>query len=377
MEDRIEKWRMILGEKSDPDQDVRLNKELQAMDRVLDALYDSERKKGLGKSSPNVNRWLGDIRRYFPTSMVQLMQKDALERLQLDQMLLEPELLESVEADVELVGTLLSLKNVVPEKTKETARMVVRKVVEALEKKLHHPMRQALHGSLNRSLHNRRPKFKDINWQRTIQLNLKHYQPSLKAIIPEQLRGYGRQSRQLNEVMLLVDQSGSMATSVVYAGILGCIMASLRSLKTRMIVFDTSVVDLTDHLSDPVDLLFATQLGGGTDINRALTYVTPFIGSPSDTILVLISDLFEGGNQREMIQRLASFRATGVQVISLLALNDQGAPNFDKSIAAQLAQLDIPTFACTPDLFPDLMASALKKEDLHQWMGRHGVVRKN
>ncbi len=175
----------------------------------------------------------------------------------------------------------------------------------------------------------------------------------------------------------MVDQSGSMATSVVYAGILGCIMASLRSLKTRMVVFDTSVVDLTDHLNDPVDLLFATQLGGGTDINRALTYVAPFITSPSDTILVLISDLFEGGNQREMIQRLASFRASGVQVISLLALNDQGAPNFDKAIAAQLAQLDIPTFACTPDLFPELMASALKKEDLHLWLGRHGVVRKN
>lgn len=377
MEDRIEKWRMILGQKADPEGELKLNKKAVGMDKVLDALYDSNRKKGLGKSSPNVNRWLGDIRRYFPTTMVQLMQKDALERLQLDQMLLEPELLESVEADVELVGTLLALKNVVPEKTKETARIVVKKVVEELEKKLHHPMRQALHGSLNRSLHNRRPKLNEINWQRTIQANLKHYQPSLKTIIPEQLRGYGRQNRQLNEVFLLVDQSGSMATSVVYAGILGCIMASLRSLKTRMVVFDTSVVDLTDHLHDPVDLLFATQLGGGTDINRALTYIGPHIGSPSNTILVLISDLFEGGNEKEMLQRLASFRAAGVQIISLLALNDQGAPNYDKHVAAQLSQLDIPAFACTPDLFPDLMASALKKEDLRQWMGRNGVVGKN
>lgn len=377
MEDRIEKWRLILGSQADPDGELKLDKTAQGIDKVLDALYDSDRKKGLGRSSPNVNRWLGDIRRYFPTSMVQLMQKDALERLQLAQMLLEPELLESVEADVELVGTLLSLKNVVPEKTKETARMVVKKVVEKLEKKLHHPMRQALHGSLNRSLRNRRPKLNEINWQHTIQLNLKHYQPEYKTIIPEQLRGYGRQSRQLNEVVLLVDQSGSMATSVVYAGILGCIMASIRSLKTRMVVFDTSVVDLTDHLHDPVDLLFATQLGGGTDINRALTYIGPHIGSPSDTILILISDLFEGGNEKEMLQRLASFKATGIQVISLLALNDQGAPNYDKNLAAQLAHLEIPAFACTPDLFPDLMASALKKEDLRQWMGRNGVVGKN
>ena len=282
MNEKIEKWRMILGEKADPDGELKLNKRLQGMDKVLDALYDSDRKKGLGKSSPNVNRWLGDIRKYFPTSMVQLMQKDAMDRLQLDRMLLEPELLESVEPDVELIGTLLSLKNVIPEKTKETARIVVQKVVEELQKRLHHPMRQALQGSLNRSFRNRRPRLNEIDWPRTIQRNLKHYQPSLQTIIPAQLYGFGRQRRQLNEVVLLVDQSGSMATSLVYAGILGCIMASLPSLKTRMVVFDTSVVDLTDHLQDPVDLLFATQLGGGTDINRALAYVSPYISSPSE-----------------------------------------------------------------------------------------------
>ena len=377
MENRIKKWRLILGQQSDPEGKVGLEKGLQGIDNTLEALYDSDRKGGLGSSSPNVNRWLGDIRKYFPTSVVQLMQKDALDRLNLDQMLLEPELLESVEADVHLVATLLALNKVMPNKTRETAREVVRKVVEELEKKLRYPLQQAIKGSLNRAIRNRRPKFKEINWLYTLKINLKHYQPELKAVIPEQLIGYGRKGQQLKEVILLLDQSGSMATSVVYTGILASVMASLRSLKTRLIVFDTSVADLTAELEDPVDLLFATQLGGGTDINKALAYVEPYIERPLDTILVLISDLYEGGNEREMLRRVSQIIASGVNFISLLALSDEGAPGYDREIAAAFAAMNIPAFACTPDKFSDLMASAIKRENIRQWLGREGIMVKN
>ena len=160
MEERVRKWRLILGKDADKNNDdqISLSPEMKGMDDVLDALYDSERQAGLGSSSPNVNRWLGDIRKYFPSSVVQLMQKDALERLNLEQMLLEPELLEAVEPDVNLVGTLLSLMKVLPKKTKSTARAVVQKVVEDLEKRLKNPMRQAIQGAINRSVRNRRPK---------------------------------------------------------------------------------------------------------------------------------------------------------------------------------------------------------------------------
>lgn len=377
MEDRIKKWRLILGQQSDPEGKHGLEKSLQGIDNTLEALYDSDRKGGLGSSIPNVNRWLGDIRKYFPTSVVQLMQKDALDRLNLEQMLLEPELLESVEADIHLVATLLALNKVLPNKTRETAREVVRKVVKELEKKLRHPLQEAIKGSLNRAIRNRRPKFNEINWLQTLKANLKHYQPELKAVIPEQLIGYGRKGQHLREVILLLDQSGSMATSVVYAGILACVMASLRSLKTRLVVFDTSVADLTEELEDPVDLLFATQLGGGTDINRALAYVEPFVERPADTILVLISDLYEGGNEREMLRRVNNLVASGVNFINLLALSDDGAPSYDREIAAAFATMKIPTFACTPNQFPSLMASAIKREDIRQWMGREGVVVKN
>ncbi|GJM31141.1 MAG: VWA domain-containing protein [Saprospiraceae bacterium] len=364
LEDHIQKWRLILGDKANPEGDISLEGDLKGIDRVLEALYDSTRNSGLGSSSPNVNRWLGDIRKYFPTSVVQLMQKDAIERLQLEQMLLEPELLDAVEPDIHLVGTLLSLNKIMPVKTRESARNVVRKVVEKLERKLTNPLQQAIKGSLSRSVRNLRPKFNEINWHRTIQANLRHYQKEFNAIIPERLIGYGRKGQKLRHIIMLQDQSGSMASSVVHSGVLACIMAGLSSVRTHLVVFDTAVVDLSDQLGDPVDVLFATQLGGGTDINRGLAYAEQLIENPADTILVLISDLYEGGNKLEFLLRAARIKERGVQFIALLALSDQGAPIYDKEMAMQFANLEIPTFACTPNQFPELMAAAIKKESI-------------
>ena len=360
MQEKIKKWRLILGSKATTDQALSLSAEEQAIDNVLEALYDSDRRGGLGKSSPNINRWLGDIRTYFPSSVVQLLQRDALDRLGLDQMLLEPELLEGVEPDVHLVATLLALNQILPQKSRETARIVVHKVVKELEKRLKSPLQKALEGSLARSVRKYRPKPSEIDWAQTIKANLKHYQKEYQTIIPEKLIGYGRRGQKLKHIILLLDQSGSMATSVVYTGVLGAIMASLKTVKTSLIAFDTAVVDLTEHLQDPVDLLFATQLGGGTDIHKALSYAQQQIDRPKDTILVLISDLYEGGPAEPLIKRAATIKQLGVQFITLLALSDEGAPSFDKDIATKFASLDIPSFACTPDKFPELMATAIE-----------------
>jgi Mg-chelatase subunit ChlD len=320
-----------------------------------------------------VVRWLGDIRTYFPASVVQVMQKDALERLGLQQMLLEPEMLATVEPDIHLVSVLLSLNKVMPNKTKDTARQVIRQVVEALERKLANPLRQAVTGSLNRSVRRRRPRHHDIDWPRTIRANLKHYQPEWQTIIPETRLGFGRHGSALREIILCIDQSGSMAASLVYASIFGAVLASIRAVKTSLVVFDTSVVDLTEALSDPVELLFSTQLGGGTDIHRALSYCQGLIRSPHETILVLISDLYEGGNRTDLLKRTAAIVASGAQVITLLALDNQGAPAYNHQIAAQFAALGIPCFACTPDLFPDLMAAAIKRNDISQWLAQQGI----
>lgn len=344
------------------------------MDNVLEALYNSERQAGLGASSPNVARWLGDIRTYFPKSSVQLMQKDALERLNLTQMLLQPEMLETVEADVHLVANLLSLSRVIPEQTKETARQVVRKVVEELERKLANPLIQAVRGSLNRAIRNYRPRPNEIDWDKTIRANLKNYLPEKRTIIAEKLVGHGHRRSSLRDIVLCVDQSGSMGTSVVYSGIFGAALATVKAVSTRMVVFDTAVVDLTEDLQDPVDILFGVQLGGGTDINRALGYCQQVITRPTQTILVLITDLYEGGNREHMLRRAAELVASGVQVVCLLALNDTGAPIYDQHNAQVLASLGVPSFACTPELFPDLMAAAIQKQDLASWAARNDIV---
>lgn len=348
-----------------------------AMDQALEALYGNsghEKKKGgLGASAPHVARWLGDIRTYFPSGVVRVMQKDALERLNLQQMLLEPELLEAAEPDVHLVATLLSLSRVIPNRTKETARQVVRRVVEEIERKLADPLRQAVRGALARSVRNRRPRLQEIDWHRTIRANLKNYQPARRTIVAENLIGHGRKRNSLKDVILCVDQSGSMASSVVYSSIFGAVLASLPALSTRMVLFDTSVVDLTDELADPVDLLFGAQLGGGTDVHKALTYCSSLIQRPHDTSLILVSDLYEGGDAQAMLRRCAGLVASGVNLICLLALSDLGAPSYDHGHASKIAAMGVPVFACLPDQFADMMAAALSRQDLHLWAEQRGI----
>lgn len=375
-EEQVRRWRLVLGGTENDGTAYSLDKTDLQIDKTLEALYDSTKRGGLGPSSPNVSRWLGDIRNYFPSSVVQVMQQDALKRLNLTQMLFEKEMLENVETDVHLVATLMTLSRVIPEKTKDTARQVVKKVVDDLMKKLAQPTQQAINGSLNRSARNHRPRHHEINWHLTIQKNLRHYQSDYKTIIPETLIGYGRKRSALKEVVLCLDQSGSMGTSVVYSGIFGAVMASIPALKTQMVVFDTAVADLTEELNDPVDLLFGVQLGGGTDINAALKYCSQIISRPTDTVLVLVTDLMEGGDEMGMRKRFVELHAAGVQVIVLLALNDEGAPSYDQENAQFLAGLGIPVFACSPDKFPDMMAMALSKQDVAQWAAKEDIVLK-
>jgi len=370
------RWRLILGTDAENSCPCDLSDAEIRMDRALAALYEApaapgKRRGGLGASAPKVSAWLGDIREYFPQSVVQIMQKDAIERLNLKTLLTEKEMLANITPDVHLVATLMSLSHVIPEKNKALARQIVQKVVNELMQKLQAPTQQAILGALNRATRTRNPRFREIDWHRTIQKNLKNYQPEYQSIIPEVRIGYGRKRKAVRDLILCLDQSGSMGTSVIYSGIFGAVLASLPALRTRMVVFDTAVVDLSDQISDPVELLFGVQLGGGTDIDRALAYCQSQITRPTDTTLVLVTDLEEGGNAQRMRKRMAELVASGVQFIVLLALNDDGAPYYDKSHAEYLASLGVPAFACTPDHFPDLMAAALNKQDLSLWVAEN------
>jgi len=375
-QDRTRRWKLALGDEDHTglsDSDVRLS-------AALSALYGSSSTKGrggLGASSPRVARWLGDIREFFPTSVVQIIQKDAFERLNLKSLMLEPEFLATLEADVHLVADLISLRGAIPEKTRETARMVVRKVVNELLALLEHKTTQTLRGALNRSQRTRRPRHSDIDWERTIRSNLRHYHAESRTIVPETLIGDARKTRSranIDHVMLCVDQSGSMATSVVYSSIFAAVMASVPGISTQLVCFDTAIFDLTDELADPVEVLFGVQLGGGTDINAALAYCEQKIEHPAKTHLILITDLYEGGDAKSMLTRVASLKQAGVNLIVLLALSDDGHPGFHAQHAEMIAAMDCPVFACTPDEFPDLMAAALTGQDISQWAGARDIA---
>jgi|1048.fasta_scaffold00789_2 Mg-chelatase subunit ChlD len=381
--DVLTRWRLILGGAESDGTGQPLPDSVAPLDAALDALYEFERRKKFqyktagsieeeartgtgGGSNPAVARWLGDIRRYFPQSVVQILQKDAFAMRGLQQkLLLDQQVLEEVSPDVHLVATLLELKHLMPTATKETARLVIRKVVETLMSQLKYKTEQAIAGALHRQARKRTQRWTDLDWNATIRKNLRHYQPTLGTIIPEVRLGFARRDKRVpKEVILCIDQSGSMGASVVYASIYSAVLATLPGIKTRLVAFDTQVVDLTEQLDDPVEMLFGLQLGGGTDINFALSYCQQLITRPSSTILIVLSDLFEGGNQVKMRERFQQLSESGVQLIGLLALSDEGTPAYHHANAQFLSNLGGPVFACTPDRFPELMAAALNQQDL-------------
>lgn len=380
MNERLRRWRLALGGEQE---DGGLSERDQRLDRALAMLYDtpsqgsgSGKKGSLSASAPRVARWLGDIREFFPSSVVQVIQKDAFTRLGLKQMLLEPEFLAAAEADVHLIADLVALRNVMPNKTKAIARQVIEKVVRELMAKLEKKTAETIRGAIRNGPRTSRPRFVDIDWDRTIRANLKHWQPEYSSLAPERLIGRSRKSQRANlhRIILCVDQSGSMATSVVYASIFSAVLASLPAISTKLVVFDTVVLDLTEQLADPVEVLFGVQLGGGTDINQALAYCERYVEEPHKTHVVLISDLFEGGDAERMLARAQAFVSSGVNVIALLALSDDGRPGYDTKHAGAFAAMGCPVFACTPDQFPDLMAAALKRENLHSWAADRDIA---
>lgn len=379
--ERLRRWRMVLGG-ADDGTGVGLRGDDARIDGALAAVYDApaagrggRRSGGLGASAPVVARWLGDIRRFFPTSVVQVLQRDAIDRLNLQRLLLEPEMLAAVEPDIHLVATLLELNKLLPDTTRVVARRVVAEVVRDIESRLAPRARQAVTGAISRAARTRRPRLPDVDWNRTILANLRHYIPERATVVPERLIGYGRRQLVLHqELVIAIDQSGSMAESVVYASVLASVLASLRTLRTSVVAFDTNVVDLTAHLDDPVDLLFGVQLGGGTDIDRAVAYCETLIAQPSDTVFILLSDLFEGGVRDALVRRMADLVRRGVTCVALLALSDEGAPAYDHEHARALAAVGVPAFACTPDAFAELVAAAIERQDLGRWAGAQGFV---
>lgn len=345
------------------------------LDGALSFVYDEGAKTGgAGRSRPYLPDWLAALRDFFSHDVVALVQKDAIERKGLTQLLFEPETLPFLERNVELVATLVAAKGMIPDRAREAARQIVREVVEDLRKQLEAETRTAILGALRRDRHSPLRVLRNLDWQRTIRSNLRGWDRERRRLVPERLHFWANQRRHHEwDVALAVDQSGSMATSVVYSSIMAAIFASLDVLRTRLVFFDTEVVDATPLLTDPVELIFSSQLGGGTDIQRAVAYVQDrFIERPEKTIFVLITDLFEGGDRGPLLSRLRQLADARVKTLVLLALTDQGKPSYDHETAQQIGALGIPCFGCTPKLLVRVVERVMKGQDLAPLLAAEG-----
>ena len=386
--DRLRRWRLILGSEAQkrmegmgdgPD----LSQEDLMMDTALDAIYNRDMKFGFGggagkgASSPQISRWLGDVRTLFDKDIVKIIQSDAMERCGLKQLIFEPELLENIEPDMHMASMILTLKDQIPKQSKENAREFIRKIVEQINALLETDLKRAVTASINRKLHSPIPSASALDFQTTIRKGIKDYNTKLKKIIPQKYYFFERSATTAANkytVILDIDQSGSMGESVIYSSIMSCILASMSAIKTKVVAFDTNIVDLSEKCEDPIDLLFGFTLGGGTDIEKSIKYCTKYIENPKKTIFFLISDLEEGGNRAGLLRRLTQMKEDGVIVICLLAISVSGKPYYDANMAQRIANNGIPCFAAAPQMLPRLLEKAMKNEDMSEFTtGKFGV----
>ena len=393
-QEQLDRWRLILGKEAQESlatlspSGCSLSAEQLEMDEALEAIYASDSDRDIsrsewesptdgrphgstkGRSTPRVARWLDQIRNFFPKDVVVLLQQDAIERRGLKELLFEPEILAEMEPSLDLASMVLELKNLVPEKAKDAARDLVRRVVEELRKRLETGFAQAVRGSLDRSQHSPFRSLPNLDWPRTIRRNLKNYNTTVETIIPEEISFFRRRHRQSEwNVIIAMDQSGSMATSLIYGGIMGAILASLPAIETHVVAFNhEEVVDLTEHCHDPVDLLFGVQLGGAEDYWKATSYCEQFMHTPAKTLYILIADLHDTSpNESRFVKKMEFLLESGLRAVTLLAISDQGQPSHNENLAAKLVRLGMPCFGCTPDRLPDLLAAVLKGQDLQQF----------
>lgn len=352
------RWRLVLGESAHQSMGS-LDPEWQARDRALGYLYDREYghdrnvRPGAGSldsSQLSVPEWINQIHELFPRRTIERIEKDALERYQLDEMVTNPDLLSRAEPNVTLLKAVLRTKHLMNQEVLLMARRLVARMVAELLEKLAREIRTPFSGALDR----RRRSFlriaKNLDAHTTIRRNLKNYDPDTDRLYIRQPYFYSRIRRQADrwQIIILVDESGSMINNVIHAAITASIFWSIRSLRTHLILFDTSIVDVTSDCHDPVETLMKVQLGGGTDIGQALRYAATLVENPRRTIIVLISDFFEGAPIANLYRTTKQLTESGVTLLGLAALDEQAHPVYDQQVARKLVGLGAHVAAMTP-----------------------------
>ena len=371
-EKQMNRWRLILGKQSGTrlsfGEGAVLENGLSCYDLedALDFLYSREagedvrREGGTGASRLTVAAWITKIRRLFPKKTVEILERHALERYQMTELLTDKEVLEKLEPNQELLKTILQLKHLMKGEVLDTARRIVRKVAEEIAEKLNQDIRRSLLGSLDRNSPSSVRSMRNLDMKKTIRKNLQHYDRERKQLLLEQVY-FSSRIRKYNRwrVVIAVDESGSMLDSVIHSAVMAGIFAKLPMLDTRLVIFDTQVVDLSDQLDDPVETLMSIQLGGGTNIAGALQYCATLMEEPYRTIVVLVSDLCEGGSLSGLLSVSRGILESGAKLVCLTALDMEANPVYDRR-TEQLAALGAFVGAMTPEALGDFMGKVMR-----------------
>lgn len=367
----LNRWRLVLGKYAAGQISFSGNGvKMMEMEEVLDYLYSREygdeqeirkdRQGGSGDSQLTVPHWLSKIKTLFPRSTVEIMERHALEKYEMTELLTDPEVLRKLEPNKELLKTILQLKHMMKGDVLALARQVVRKVADELTKKLEQEVKKNLFGCLNRNVSSPIRSMRNLDMKKTIRKNLKNFDTETGQMILKQVY-FSSRMKKYNQwrVIICVDESGSMLDSVIHSAIMAGIFARLPMLDTRLVIFDTNVVDLSGYADDPVETLMSVQLGGGTNIAGALAYCEQLIGMPHRTMVVLVTDLYEGGGYHRLYQVCSGIIESGAKLIVLPALDHDAVPNYDRRAAAALADMGASVGAMTPEELSGFIAKIL------------------
>ncbi len=359
-QETLSRWRLVLGKYAENRLPGLLGGVGGRMDQALDYLYSREyaergvrQEKGRGgtldPSQLTVPKWLNEVRKLFPQETIERIEKHALERYEMTDLLNDPQVLRDLEPNMDLLKSLLSFRGHIKGEVLHEVRRIIREVVNELRRKLQQEVHQALLGRLNRFRRSPMKIARNLDWRGTIRENLKHYDPETGKLMIHDVRFFSRVERRLRwDLILCIDQSGSMVDSVIHSAVMAGILTGLPLIEVKLIVFDTAIVDLSEHVDDPVEVLMNVQLGGGTDIGKALDYCATLVRNPRRTILILLSDFEEGASPKRLLGACRRLREAGVILLGLAALDEQAAPFYDRRMAEQLAGCGMDIAALTP-----------------------------
>ncbi|HLV97438.1 MAG TPA: VWA domain-containing protein [Ktedonobacterales bacterium] len=376
------RWRLVLGRFADNAMPNCLNGQGSRMDAALDYLYgreyrgrgmragggpgdnrpSSDRMGGSGASQISIPDWLNEVRELFPRETVEIIEHHALDRYGMADLVTDPQVLERLEPSYDLLRTLLTFKSMMHGEVLQMARRIIRQVVEDLKRRLEADVRRVLYGKLNRFQHSPLRVAQNFDWRRTVRANLKHYDPEENRLLIQNPFFFSRVERHLPwHVVLCVDQSGSMTDSVIHSAVMAGILAGLPALKVSLVVFDTAVVDLSGYVDDPAEALMSVQLGGGTDIAKALTYCETLVENPHRTVVVVVTDFYEGGSPQQLVATVKHLCETGAKVMGLAALDSSATPSYDRQMAERLAAAGADIAALTPLQLAEWLMKVIRK----------------